>query len=96
MRDLRGTIAALMFATGETQSDLGRGIGLGQTQISRRQAGATPWTLADLDRLAAHYEMQVADLLAGSDHAVRRLPAHRRVDALGGTQSVISAQEESQ
>jgi hypothetical protein len=76
-RGLRITIAALMHATGETQADLGRGIGLGQTQVSRRQAGATPWTLADIDRLAAHYGIAVSDLLAGTDNAVRCLPTDR-------------------
>ncbi|MGK5532077.1 hypothetical protein [Streptomyces sp. URMC 129] len=33
------------------------------------------------------------DLLAGADHAVRRLPAHRRAAALGGTQTTIPAEE---
>ncbi|WP_326594524.1 helix-turn-helix domain-containing protein [Streptomyces sp. NBC_01803] len=88
-RDLRVTVAALMFATGETQTDLGAAIGLAQAQVSRRQAGTTPWTLADVDRLAAHYGIPVPDLLAGADHAVRRLPAHRRAATLGGTQTVI-------
>ncbi|MDT0347738.1 helix-turn-helix domain-containing protein [Streptomyces litchfieldiae] len=88
--DLRVTVAALMYATGETQADLGRGIGLGQTQVSRRQAGATSWSLADLDRLAAHYGIPVPDLLAGVDNAVRKLPARRRTAALGGTQTVLA------
>jgi hypothetical protein len=87
-QDLRVTVAALMFAVGETQADLGRGIGLAQAQVSRRQAGTTAWSLADLDRLAAHFGIPVPDLLAGTDHAVRLLPAHRRAAALGGTPAV--------
>lgn len=86
---LRLTVAALLYATGETQTDLGAGIGRGQTEISRRQSGASAWTLTDLDRLAEHYGIPVPDLLCGADHAVAKLPAHRRAAVLGGTQTVI-------
>lgn len=82
---LRVTVAALLFAAGETQSDLGRGIGRGQGEVSRRQSGATPWTLADLDALSAHYGIPVPDLLHGADHAVAALPDHRRAATLGGS-----------
>ncbi|MBB0231333.1 XRE family transcriptional regulator [Streptomyces calidiresistens] len=59
-------------------------------EISRRQSGATPWTLADLDALAAHYGIPVPDLLCGVDHALSRLPAHRRAATLGGTRATIT------
>ncbi|GAB2891410.1 helix-turn-helix domain-containing protein [Streptomyces mayteni] len=90
---VRLAVAALMYATGETQADVARGIGLDQTAISRRQAGTTTWSLTDLDRLAAHYGMHAVDLLCGVDHAVAKLPAHRRAAVLGGTQTVIPPQE---
>ncbi|MQS06066.1 acyltransferase [Streptomyces alkaliphilus] len=92
---LRLTVAALLFATGETQRELGAGIGRGQTEISRRQSGATPWTLADLDALAAHYGIPVPDLLCGVDHALSKLPAHRRAATLGGTRATITTPEET-
>lgn len=86
---LRVTVAALMFATGETQQHLAVGVGLSQTGVSRRQAGDRAWTLQDLDRLSAHYEIPVVDLLAGTDHAVRCLPAHRRAVSLGGRRTAL-------
>ncbi|MGD9482892.1 helix-turn-helix domain-containing protein [Streptomyces sp. TRM70308] len=88
-RTLLLTVAALMYATGETQADLGRGLGLSQGQISRKQGGKSLWTLADLDGLSAHYGIPVPDLLCGADHAVARLPARRRAAVLGGTQTLI-------
>ncbi|MGW5531713.1 acyltransferase [Streptomyces xanthochromogenes] len=87
--NLRLTVAALMYATGETQTDLGRGLRLSQGQVSRKQSGAaggSSWTLTDLDRLSAHYGIPVPDLLSGAEHAVSRLPARRRAATIGGTQ----------
>ncbi|MFI5621475.1 helix-turn-helix domain-containing protein [Streptomyces sp. NPDC051567] len=88
---LRLTVAALMYATGETQADLGQGLRLSQGQVSRKQAGGgSSWTLADLDRLSAHYGIPVPDLLCGVDHAVTRLPARRRAATIGGLQTTIT------
>ncbi|MEU3065047.1 acyltransferase [Streptomyces subrutilus] len=91
---LRLTVAALMYATGETQADLGRGLRLSrQGQVSRKQtvsAGGSSWTLADLDRLSTHYGIPVPDLLCGVDHAVSRLPARRRAATVGGMQTTIT------
>ncbi|MFD4392595.1 helix-turn-helix domain-containing protein [Streptomyces sp. NPDC058495] len=87
---LRLTVAALLFATGETQADLAEGLALTQGQVSRKQSGRASWTLADLDRLAAHYGIPASDLLCGPDRALSRLPAARRAATLGGTQTVIT------
>ncbi|WP_052391613.1 helix-turn-helix domain-containing protein [Streptomyces sp. NRRL B-24484] len=87
---LRLSVAALMRATGEQQRDLAAGLGLSQSQVSRKQSGMSSWSLDDLDRLAAHYGVPVLDLLSGPTEAVRRLPAARLTAALGGTQSVIA------
>jgi hypothetical protein len=90
---LRLTVAALMYATGETQADLGRGIGLSQGQVSRKQGNCSrgsSWSLRDLDRLSAHYGIPVPELLRGADHAVRLLPAARRADCIGGTQTTLT------
>lgn len=90
---LRLTVASLMYATGETQADLAAGLRLSQGQVSRKQAASgrgSAWTLADLDRLSAHYGIPVADLLCGVDHAVSRLPSHRRAAMVGGVQTTIT------
>lgn len=90
---LRLTVTALMYATGETQADLGRGLRLSQGQVSRKQSGSekgSSWTLTDLDRLSAHYGIPVPDLLCGADHAVTRLPVRRRAATVGGLQTTIT------
>ncbi|HBF80259.1 MAG TPA: acyltransferase [Streptomyces sp.] len=86
---LRLTVAALMHLTGERQADLAQGLGLSQTQISRRQAGTATWTLADVDKLSAHYGIPVGDLLVGVDRAIRCLPARRRAPLPGAAQLTI-------
>lgn len=70
---LRLTVAALMQATGESQRDLAVVLGLTQTQVSRRQAGTTAWSLRDCDVLAAHYGIGPLDLLAGPTRACEAL-----------------------
>lgn len=89
-QQLRLTVAALMYATGEDQRALGQGLRLSQAQVSRKQSGRSVWSLRDLDRLSAHYGIPVPDLLRGADCAVQRLPAVRRAAVIGGTQPVIT------
>ncbi|MCY0923442.1 helix-turn-helix domain-containing protein [Streptomyces sp. H27-G5] len=84
---LRVTVTAITHRTGEQQADVAAALGLTQSQISRRQRGLASWTLADCDRLAAHWGMPVLDLLAGPTHALTRLPADRV--AAGGTQTLL-------
>lgn len=86
---LRLTVAALMHLTGERQADLAAGLGLNQTQISRKQAGTASWSLADVDKLSAHYGIPVGDLLVGVDRAAQCLPGHRRAPAPGAAQLTI-------
>ncbi|MFI0763213.1 helix-turn-helix transcriptional regulator (plasmid) [Streptomyces anulatus] len=86
---LRLTVAALMHPTGERQADLAARHGLNQTQISRKQAGTTSWSLADVDKLSAHYGIPVGDLLVGVDRATQCLPAGRRAPAPGAAQLTI-------
>lgn len=90
---LRLTVAALMYATGESEADLGRGLKLSQAQVSRKQSGepgGPSWTLADLDRLSAHYGIPVSDMFCGVDHAVKCLPERRRAATVGGLQTTIT------
>ncbi|WP_268253304.1 helix-turn-helix domain-containing protein, partial [Streptomyces subrutilus] len=84
---LRVTVTAITHRTGEQQADVAAALGLTQSQISRRQRGLASWTLADCDRLAAHWGMPVLDLLAGPTHALTRLPADRV--AIGGQQTLL-------
>ncbi|MEU0969208.1 helix-turn-helix domain-containing protein [Streptomyces sp. NPDC005917] len=75
---MRSSVAALLYATGESQSALGAVLGVSQAQVSRRQRGAAAWTLADCEAVAAHYGIDVLDLLAGPTRATEALPAARR------------------
>jgi len=75
---LRLTVAALMQATGESQRSVAGALGLTQTQVSRRQTGATSWTLRDVDTLAGHYGVAALDLLSGPTRACEALPTVRR------------------
>ncbi|MBC2879100.1 MULTISPECIES: helix-turn-helix domain-containing protein [Streptomyces] len=85
---LRLTVAALMQATGDSQRVLAAVLGLTQTQISRRQSGATSWTLRDVDVLAGYYEVAALDLLAGPTRACEMLPAARRRGARAAERGV--------
>ncbi|GAA2238347.1 hypothetical protein GCM10010360_74770 [Streptomyces nogalater] len=75
---VRAATAALMQTTRESQAQLAAALGVSQTQISRRQSGSAAWSLDDCDALAAHYGIDVLDLLAGPDRACGALPADRR------------------
>ncbi|MEU7326856.1 helix-turn-helix transcriptional regulator [Streptomyces griseoviridis] len=75
---VRAAIAALMQLTGETQADLAAALEVSQAQVSRRQSGAAAWPLDDCDRVAAHYTIDVLDLLAGPTRACESLPLPRR------------------
>ncbi|MEU2619523.1 helix-turn-helix domain-containing protein [Streptomyces sp. NPDC007157] len=75
---VRSAVAALLYATGESQSVLGAVLGVSQAQVSRRQRGSAAWTLADCEAVAAHYGIDVVDLMAGPTRATEALPAPRR------------------
>ncbi|MFD4483472.1 acyltransferase [Streptomyces sp. NPDC058471] len=70
---LRLTVTTLMSHTGQRQGDLAAGLDLAQTQVSRKQSGKLHWSLADVDKIAAHYGIGVLDLLAGPTQAVTAL-----------------------
>ncbi|MET8685581.1 helix-turn-helix transcriptional regulator [Streptomyces sp. NPDC004732] len=75
---LRAAVAALMQLTGDTQASLAAVLGVDQTQVSRRQSGTAAWSLDDCDAIAAHYGIDVLDLLAGPTRACEALSADRR------------------
>ncbi|MFD7982507.1 hypothetical protein ACFV4M_03890 [Kitasatospora indigofera] len=78
LQTLRITVAALRQVTEETQGQLAAGIGLTQEKVSRRQSGATVWTLDDVDALAAHWGLDVLDLLAGPTRATEAYSTRHR------------------
>ncbi|MEU5001686.1 helix-turn-helix domain-containing protein [Streptomyces sp. NPDC021622] len=80
---LRLSVAALMQATGQSQRVVAGVLGLTQAQVSRRQSGASSWTLRDVDALAGFYGIDVLDLLAGPTRACEALMA--RQDRRAGT-----------
>ena len=75
---VRSAVAALLHATGESQSGLAAALGVSQAQVSRRQSGAATWSLTDCDAVAAHYGIDVLELLAGPTRATEALPVGRR------------------
>ncbi|MFF3413569.1 helix-turn-helix domain-containing protein [Streptomyces sp. NPDC002698] len=75
---VRAALAALLHAAGESQTDLAAALGVSQAQVSRRQSGTAAWSLADCEAVAAHYGIDVLELLAGPTRATEALPAGRR------------------
>ncbi|MFJ2810338.1 hypothetical protein [Kitasatospora sp. NPDC087271] len=73
LETLRLTIAAIKQHTGESQRQLATALDLTQDKISRRQSGAQPWSLDEIDALARHWGMRPLDLLAGPTHAAQHL-----------------------
>ncbi|MET9403926.1 helix-turn-helix transcriptional regulator [Kitasatospora sp. NPDC002965] len=73
LETLRLTVAALRQRTGESQAQLAAGIGLTQDKVSRRQAGAQPWGLDEVDALARHWGLAPLDLLAGPTRAAESM-----------------------
>ncbi|MEU0598177.1 helix-turn-helix transcriptional regulator [Streptomyces sp. NPDC006393] len=75
---VRSAVAALLHATGESQTDLAAALGVSQAQVSRRQSGGAAWGLDDCDAVAAHFGIDVLDLMAGPTRAAEALPDARR------------------
>ncbi|MFG3168961.1 helix-turn-helix domain-containing protein [Streptomyces sp. NPDC048200] len=75
---VRLAVATLLHATGESQTDLATALGVSQAQVSRRQSGAAAWSLDDCDAVAAHFGIDVLDLLSGPTRASEALPEGRR------------------
>ncbi|WAZ19268.1 helix-turn-helix domain-containing protein [Streptomyces cinnabarinus] len=88
---VRSAVAALLHATGESQTELAAALGVSQAQVSRRQSGTAAWSLADCDAVAAHYGIDVLDLMAGPTRASEALPQGRRRATARQTGSVRPA-----
>jgi len=87
---LSSTVAALLHATGESQSELAEALGMTQGAISRKKRGSNAWSLADVDAISAHFGIPVPDLLSGPTHALEKLPLARRAALIGGSQRVFA------
>ena len=87
---LSSTVAALLHATGESQSALAESLGMTQGAVSRKKRGANAWSLADVDGLSRHFDIPVPDLMCGPTHAVEKLPRNRRAALIGGGQRVFA------
>jgi transcriptional regulator with XRE-family HTH domain len=56
-------VLAHIALRGGSQRAIAEVLGLSQQSVSDRLTGKTPFTLADLDRLAEHWDIPVAQLL---------------------------------
>src|SRR5437879_4156184 len=74
---LRATIASVLAVTGETHTDLGKAIGLSVALVGRRQRGVTPWSVAELGRLAEHWGIPPFSLLSDPRDTLAALPPER-------------------
>lgn len=70
---VRSAVAALLHVAGESQADLAAAVGVSQAQVSRRQSGTAAWSLSDCEAVAAHYGIDVLELLAGPTRAAESL-----------------------
>lgn len=59
-RNISGTVRMLMFRDGINQQELGEQLGLKQTNVSSRLRGQSRWTIRDLIRLSAVFEVHPA------------------------------------
>ncbi|MFE9934197.1 helix-turn-helix domain-containing protein [Streptomyces sp. NPDC005533] len=78
---VRGSVSAVLVVTGENWTDLGAAIGLTTDTVSRRQRGYSLWTIADLGRLADHWQIAASSLIAGPNDALSELQPSR-VDSI--------------
>jgi len=74
---LRASIDAIRAVTGETFTDVGAAIGLSVALVGRRQRGVTPWAVAELGRLAEHWEIPPCSLISSPADALAELPQWR-------------------
>ncbi|MGW9597733.1 helix-turn-helix domain-containing protein [Streptomyces chartreusis] len=75
---VRAAVAALLRAAGESQTQLAAALGVSQGQVSRRQSGSSAWSLTDCEAVAAHYGIDVLELLAGPSRDTEGAPLRPR------------------
>lgn len=58
-------IKSLMALKGETQEELADTLGISRSTLNRKLTGKINFTLADLEQLAKHFGVRVAELISG-------------------------------
>ena len=61
----------LLAARGISEVELARRMGFTQSYVSRRMRGEVAWDVDDLNRIAGHLGVPVADLTAGATRLER-------------------------
>jgi transcriptional regulator with XRE-family HTH domain len=74
---VRENVEALMRLHNQTQADLAKGIRMSQGTISRKLAWKTDISLNDLDMIARHFRITVADLVTPGLPCTNDRPAWR-------------------
>lgn len=71
------TVAQLKRMTGERNADLAVVVGVNTSAFSARMTGKTEWKLADVERLAEHWGVEISDLVMGPTHAAQAYDQRR-------------------
>lgn len=58
-------IKSLMALKGETQEELADTLGISRSTLNRKLTGKINFTLTDLEQLAKHFSVRVAELISG-------------------------------
>lgn len=74
---VRENIRSVLAVTDETFTDIGIVLDLSVAVVGRRQRGVTPWSVAELGRLAGHWEVDVSMLFARPTDILAALPPAR-------------------
>lgn len=61
---VRDNIKAVLAVTDETFTDIGTVLDLSVAVVGRRQRGVTPWSVAELGRLAGHWRIEASLLFS--------------------------------
>lgn len=60
---IAGEVLALMGRHRVSQQKLGRIIGMSQPTLSKRLGGIVPWSIDELEAVAAHFDVSIGSLL---------------------------------
>lgn len=74
-RAASAAVREALRSRGLRQQDIAPVLGLSQASVSDRLTGKTPFTLEDLERIAEHLGIRVADLLEAPASLVDETPA---------------------
>ena len=61
---VRDNIKSVLAVTDETFTDIGAVLDLSVAVVGRRQRGVTPWSVAELGRLARHWHLEASLLFS--------------------------------